>query len=55
MTAHRLGLRAKKAADKAARVEAERDAAHHETTVAWLETEAKDHAWAQVESELSRV
>ena len=55
MTAHHLGLKAKKTADRAARVEAERDAAHHQTAVAWLETEAGDHAWAQVESELSRV
>ena len=48
MVAHRLGLEAKEATDKA-----ERDAAHHETEVARLETEAAGHARAQVESELS--
>ena len=55
MTAHRLGLKAKEAVDKAARVEAERDAAHHETAVACLETGVGGHAQAQVESKLSRV
>ena len=36
-------------------MEAERDAAPHETVMARLETEATGNAWAQVELELSRV
>ena len=55
MTTKCLELEAKEATDKAARAEAERDAARHETTTAWLETVAVGNAWAQVESELSRV
>ena len=55
MTAQRLELEVKKAVDKASRAEAERDAAHHETTVEQLETEAAGRARPQVESELSRV
>ena len=55
MTAQRLELEVKKAVDKAARAEAERDATHYETAVAQLETEAAGRARAQVESELSRV
>ena len=49
------GLEAKEAMDKAARAEAERDAARHETVMAWLETEAASNARAQVELELCQV
>ena len=55
MTAQRLELEAKDAMDKAAQAKDERDADCHETVVAWLDTEVAGHAWAQVESELSRV
>ena len=53
MTAQRLELEAKEAADKAALAEAERDATQHEMAMARLETEAAGNARAQVESELS--
>ena len=46
MTAQRLELEAKEAVDKAARAEAERDAARHETAMVRLETEAAGNAWA---------
>ena len=55
LTAQRWELEAKEAADKAARVEAERDAARHETVIARLETEAAGNSRAQVELELTRV
>ena len=55
LTTRRWELEAKEAADKEAQVEAERDAARHETVMAQLETEATGSAWAQVELELSRV
>ena len=45
-TQESLELEAKEVADKAARVEEERDAARHETEMAWLETEAVDNARA---------
>ena len=46
---------AKEAAEKAVRVEAERDAAHHEVEMARSDTEAAGSARALVESELARV
>ena len=41
--------------DRAARVEAERDAARHEEAMTRLETDAVGSALAQMESELARV
>ena len=41
--------------DKAARAEAERDAAQHEVAMAWLETDTASSAQAQMKSELARV
>ena len=41
--------------DRAARAEAERDAARHEPMMAWLETDVAKSARAQMESELARV
>ena len=55
LNAQRWELEAKEAVDRAARVEAERDAARHEVAMAWLETDAAGSAKAQMESELARV
>ena len=55
MTIRRLELEAKEAADRAARVETERDAARHEVAMARLKIQAAGSARAQVELELSRV
>ena len=55
LTTRRWELEAKEVVDRAARAEAERDAARHETVMERLETEATGNAWAQVELELSRV
>ena len=55
LTAQRWELEAKEVVDKAARAEAERDVARHETIMAWLETEAMGNARAHVELKLSRV
>ena len=55
MTIWRLELEAKEAADRAARVETERDAARHEVVMARLKIQAAGSARAQVELELSRV
>ena len=44
MTAQRLDLEAKEAANKAARAKVERDVARHETTMTRLDTEAVGNA-----------
>ena len=51
----RLELEAREAVERATRAEAERDAAHHEVAMAWLEIDVAGSAWAQVESELALV
>ena len=51
----RLELEAKEFAKKAARAEAERDAARHEEAMAKLQIEGAVNTRAQVESELARV
>ena len=48
-------LEAREVMDKAAWVEAERDAARHEVVKALLETNAASSAWAQIESKLTLV
>ena len=48
-------LEDKEAVDRAARAEAERDAARHEVAMARLEAYAAGSAWAQMESELAQV
>ena len=55
LTYRRLELEAKESAEKAARAEAERDAAHHEAAMAKLQIEGTVNTPAQVESELARV
>ena len=50
-----LELEAKESVEKAAQVEAERDAARHEAAMAKLQIEGAVNTRAQVESELSRV
>ena len=55
LTAQRWEFEAKEATDRAARAEAERDVARHETVMARLETKATGNARAQVESKLSQV
>ena len=55
LVCHRLELEAKESAEKAARVEAERDEACHEAAMAKLTTEATVNTRAQIESELARV
>ena len=55
MNARHWELEAKEAVDRAARAEAERDAARHEAAMARLETDAAGSARAQMESELARV
>ena len=51
----RLELEARESAERAARAEAERDAACHEAVMAKLVTEEAVNIRAQIESELSRV
>ena len=46
---------AREAIERAVRAESEREDAHHEVAMAQLETEGTSSAWAQVESELTRV
>ena len=48
LNARRWELKAKKAVDKVARAEAERDAARHEASMAWPETDAASSARAQM-------
>ena len=55
MACRRLELEAKESAKRAARVEAERDTARHESAMAKLEIEGAVNARAQIESELARV
>ena len=55
MSAQRWELEAKESTDKAARVEAERDSARHETVMARLEAEVTVSARAQMELELTWV
>ena len=55
LTARRWEMEAKESADKAARAEVERYAAHHETVIVRLETEAAGSTRAQVELELTRI
>ena len=55
MACCRLELEAKKSAERAARAEAERDAARHEATMVKLEIEGAVNTRAQMESELARV
>ena len=55
LVCRRLELRAKESAERAAQVEAERDAARHEAAMAKLEIEGAVNTRAQVESELTRV
>ena len=50
-----LGLESKESAERAARVEAERDTSRHEAAMAKLEIEWAVNARAQMESELARV
>ena len=46
---------AKEGVEKVARVEAERDAAHHKASMARIDADAAGSARAKVESELARV
>ena len=55
LACRRLELEAKESAERAARAEAERDAALHEATMAKLSTEGALSTQAQVETELARV
>ena len=55
LACRRLELEAKESAERAARAEAERDAARHEATMAKLEIEGAVNTLAQMESELTRV
>ena len=55
LTCRHLELEAKESAEKAARAEAERDAARHEAAMAKLQIEGPINTQAQVESELVRV
>ena len=55
LACRRLELEAKESAERAARAEAERDAARHEVAMAKLTAEGAVNARAQVESELARV
>ena len=55
LTCRRLELEAKESAERAARAEAERDAARHEAMMAKLQIEWVVNTRAQVESELTRV
>ena len=55
LTCRHLELEAKESAEKAARADAERDAARHEAAMAKLQIEGAVNNRAQVESELARV
>ena len=55
LTCRCLELEAKEFAERAARAEAKRDAARHETAMAKLQIEGAVNTRAQVESELARV
>ena len=55
MACRRLELEAKESAERAARAEAERDAACHEAAMAKLAIEGAVNTRAQIESELARV
>ena len=55
LACRRLELKAREFAERAARAEAERDAACHEAAMTKLATEGAVNTRAQVESELSRV
>ena len=55
LACRRLELEVKESVERAARVEAERDAACHEAAMAKLEIEGAINTRAQVESELTRV
>ena len=55
VTCQRLELKAKESAKRAARAEAERDAARHKAMMAKLQIEGVVNTRAQVESELARV
>ena len=55
MSSWRWESEAKEAIERAVRAEAERDAAHHEESMARLDVEAAGSTWAQVEYELARV
>ena len=55
LTCHRLELEAKESAERAARAEAEKDAARHEAAMAKLQIEGAVNTQAHVESELARV
>ena len=55
LACRRLELEAKEFVKRAARVEAERDAAFHEAAMAKLATEGAVNTRAQIESELARV
>ena len=55
LACHHLELEAKESAERATRVEAERDTACHEAAMAKLEIEGAVNARAQIESELTRV
>ena len=55
LNARRWELEVKKAIDRVARAEAERDASRHEVEMARLEVDVAGSAWAQMESDLARV
>ena len=55
LNARHWELEAKEAVDRVAQAETKRDAARHEAAMARLETDAAGSAWAQMESELTRV
>ena len=55
LTCRRLELEARESIEKATRVEAKRDTARHEATMAKLTTEGALNTRAQIESELARV
>ena len=55
LVCRRLKMEAKESAERAARAEAERDAARHEASMAKLQIERAVNTQAQVESKLTRV
>ena len=55
LACRRLELEARESAERAARAEAERDAAFHEAAMAKLEIEGAVNTRAQIESELALV
>ena len=55
LVCRRLEMEAKESAERAARAEAERDAARHEASMAKLQIEGAVNTQAQAESELTRV